>query len=255
VLSASLLEEVIAPFDPHLFPTHVQAGTLMHVVLSLADRHYAETLTFSGIRPPLGRLPAETIALELTMNAPAPTERLERFRHYMTLLARMEIGPGNLRHVDASGVVNATLANAHRQWDQFRGTNDAELAAWLRRMLACNLADEFRRIHRQKRDVGRERSLEAELDQTCTRLEDWLVALQTSPSARAVRSEQLMRLAWALGELPEDQRNAVELHHLHGCPISELAELLGRTKPSVAGLLRRGLERLRELLHEGESES
>ena len=187
--------------------------------------------------------------------AHVPAERLERFRHYLTLLARMEIGPGNLHRVDASGIVNATLFTAHQQWDRFRGTNDAELAAWLRRMLACNLADAFRGIHRKKRDAGREQSLEAALDQSCTRLEDWLIALQTSPSAQAIRSEQLMRLAWALGELPEDQRTAVELHHLQGCSISELAELLDRTRPSVAGLLRRGLERLRELLHEAESES
>lgn len=187
------------------------------------------------------------------MNSQEPSERLERFRHYLTLLARMQIGPGNLRHLDASGIVNATLFTANQQWSQFRGTNDAELAAWLRRMLACNLADEFRRIRRQKRDVSRERSLEVSLDESSTHLEDWLVALQTSPSAKLVKSEQLMRLAWALGELPDDQRNAIELHHLHGCPISELAELLHRSGPSVAGLLRRGLERLRELLAESEA--
>ena len=104
-----------------------------------------------------------------------------------------------------------------------------------------------------RRDIGKERPLEVDLDQSCTRLEDWLVAIQTSPSAKVVQSEQLMRLAWALGELPDEQRNAVELHHLHGYPISELADLLGRTRPSVAGLLRRGLKRLRELLHEQES--
>ncbi len=188
------------------------------------------------------------------MTAHSPTDRLERFRHYLTLLARMEVGPGNLCYIDASGLVNETLFNAQQQWDQFRGTNDAELAAWLRRMLACNLADEFRRIHRKKRDVSRERSLEVSLDQSCTRLEDWLVALQTSPSAKVAKNEQLMRLAWALGELPDDQRNAIELHHLHGYPISELAELLDRSKPSVAGLLRRGLERLRELLQERETD-
>ena len=227
----------------------------MHNRIPAAEQAYAQRLTVSWSHPPTEDPSAETAAWGSVMSTNAPTERLERFRHYLTLLARMEIGPGNRRHVDASGIVNATLATAHRQWNQFRGTNDAELAAWLRRMLACNLADEFRRIHRKKRDVSRERSLEAALDQSCTRLEDWLIALQTSPSARVVKSEQLMRLAWALGELPEDQRNAVELHHLHGCPISELAELLDRSKPSVAGLLRRGLERLRELLHEEESQT
>lgn len=195
----------------------------------------------------------DRIALDFTMSALPPIERLERFRHYLTLLARMQVGARNLHKVDASGIVNATIFAAHEQWTQFRGSNDAELAAWLRRMLACNLADAFRALHREKRDIQRERSLEFALDHSCTRLEDWLVALQTSPSAKVVQSERLMRLAWALGELPDDQRNVVELHHLHGCPISELVELLGRSQASVAGLLRRGLKRLRELLDEQES--
>lgn len=188
----------------------------------------------------------------MASHAPSP-ERLERFRHYLTLLARMQIGARYRRRLDPSDVVNATLFAAHQKGDQFQGSNDAELAAWLRRILANNLADAFRGLHRDRRDIDREHSLDQDLNESCTRLEDWLVAMQTSPSAKVVRSEQLMRLAWALGELPDDQREAVELHHLHGCPISELAELMGRTSPSVAGLLRRGLKRLRELLEEQES--
>ncbi|QDU39610.1 ECF RNA polymerase sigma factor SigH [Maioricimonas rarisocia] len=181
---------------------------------------------------------------------PPTPERLERFRHYLTLLARMQIGDRHRRKLDPSDVVNDTLFAAYQKRDQFRGVNDAELAAWLRRILANNLADAFRGLHRERRDIDRERALSADLDDSCTRLEDWLIAMQTSPSGRAVRSEQLMRLAWALGELPEDQREAIELHHIHGCPISELAQRMERTSPSVAGLLRRGLKRLRELLQE-----
>jgi RNA polymerase sigma-70 factor (ECF subfamily) len=185
------------------------------------------------------------------MRPTAPTpERLERHRHYLTVLARMQIGARHRRKLDASEIVNITLFAAHQKRDQFRGGNDAELAAWLRQILANNLADAFRALHRDRRDIDREQSLEAALDQSDSRLANWLIAMQTSPSAKVVRSEQLMRLAWALGELPEDQREAVELHHLHGCPISELARVMGRSSPSVAGLLRRGLKRLRELLEE-----
>ena len=52
--------------------------------------------------------------------------------------------------------------------------------------------------------------------------------------------------------LPEDQRRAVELHHLQALPSAEVAELLGRSEASVAGLLRRGLKRLREVMREYE---
>jgi RNA polymerase sigma-70 factor (ECF subfamily) len=42
----------------------------------------------------------------------------------------------------------------------------------------------------------------------------WLTAEQ-SPSRRAERNEQLLRLAEALEAVPEAQREAVTLHHLH----------------------------------------
>jgi RNA polymerase sigma-70 factor (ECF subfamily) len=225
----------------------------MDQLLALTVDPQQNTASYRDVHSGSDAPTADGMALGSTMNTLPPIERLERFRHYLTLLARMQVGARHLHKVDASDIVNATIFAAHEQWDQFRGANDAELAAWLRRMLACNLADAFRALHRAKREVQREHSLEVALDQSCTRLEDWLVALQTSPSAKVVQSEQLMRLAWALGELPDDQRSVVELHHLHGCPISELVELLGRSQASVAGLLRRGLKRLRELLDEQES--
>lgn len=123
----------------------------------------------------------------------------------------------------------------------------------MRRMLSCNIADAFRALGAQKRDVALERSLDVPLDGTCSRLEVWLEAVQTSPSGKACRNEQLIRLAWAMGELPDVQREAVELHHLHGLTLAETAQAMDRTAPSVMGLLRRGLQRLRELLEVSDS--
>ena len=187
---------------------------------------------------------------------PAQGARLERFRHYLALLARMQVGERYRAKLDASDLVQQTLLEAHEQWDQFRGSTDAELGAWLRQMLSCNLADAFRALGRAKRDVQRERSLDEALDASCSRLEVWLAAVQTSPSAKAVKNEQLFSLAWALDQLPAAQRTAVELHHLHGWTLTQVAGELDRSQSAVAGLLRRGLSKLRELLEESnETES
>ena len=55
------------------------------------------------------------------------SDRLEQFRHYLTLLARMQIGARHRRRLDASDVVNATLFAAYQNREQFRGANDAEI--------------------------------------------------------------------------------------------------------------------------------
>jgi RNA polymerase sigma-70 factor (ECF subfamily) len=177
---------------------------------------------------------------------------VERFRSYLLLLARARLRGLPDARISASDVVQQTLLDAHRQRQQFRGEAPPEMAAWLRRILACNLADALRALHRGKRDVDRERSLEAELAESSARLASWLAADQSSPSQQAVRNEQELRLANALAVLPDAQREAIVLHYWQGCSLAETAEQLGRSPAAVAGLLHRGLKALRGLLNEPE---
>jgi RNA polymerase sigma-70 factor, ECF subfamily len=175
---------------------------------------------------------------------------LERFRDYLSLLARLQTNLRFQGKVDLSGVVQHTLLEAYQARAQFADFNEGQRAAWLRNALANNLADEIRKVSAGKRDLGRERSLEAALEQSASRVELLLAADQSSPSQRVQRDEQTLRLAQALKQLPEAQRRAVELHHLQGLSLLEVAAELQSTKPAVAGLLHRGLKKLRELLDE-----
>jgi RNA polymerase sigma-70 factor (ECF subfamily) len=173
---------------------------------------------------------------------------LERFRQYLVVLARAQLGARARGKVDASDVVQQTLLEAHRKRDQFRGDSPGQLLAWLRRLLACTLADTLRTLGRARRDAARERSLEAALDQSAERLATWLAAEQSSPSEQADRNEQLARLAEALATLPEPQREALVLRHGHGWSVADISRHLGRSPLAVAGLLKRGCRQLRELL-------
>jgi RNA polymerase sigma-70 factor (ECF subfamily) len=178
------------------------------------------------------------------------------YRDYLRLLARLQLGPHLQAKLDASDVVQQAILEAHASRAQFRGTTEAEWLAWLRAILANALAAAARRFNTRAREASRERSLEADLELSSSRLEGLLAADQTSPSERAVRCEELLRLAAALARLPEDQRRVVELRHLQGLPVAEVAEQMGRTRPAVVGLLFRGLKKLRELLREqGEGEA
>ncbi|HEV3262333.1 MAG TPA: sigma-70 family RNA polymerase sigma factor, partial [Gemmataceae bacterium] len=113
-----------------------------------------------------------------------------------------------------------------------------------------NLANAVRDLERAKRDVRREQSLEAAIEESSARLEAWLVADQLSPSGHAERNERLLRLAEALDQLPTDQQEAVVLHHLQQQSLSEVARHFGRSPAAVAGLLHRGLKKLQELLQD-----
>jgi RNA polymerase sigma-70 factor (ECF subfamily) len=176
--------------------------------------------------------------------------RLERYRAYLRLLARLQLGPRLQARVDPSDLAQQTLVQAYQALGQFRGAGDAELGAWLRQILARNLAHAVRDHGRDKRDVGRERSLEAALDRSSSRLEGWLAASGPSPSEHAVRNEQALVLAEALAQLPEAQRDAIILEHWHGWSLQEIGDHLGRSRTAVAGLIKRGIKQLRTLLQE-----
>jgi RNA polymerase sigma-70 factor (ECF subfamily) len=183
-------------------------------------------------------------------DAAVPDWSVERFRDYLRLLARLQLDERLRGKLDPSDVVQEALLKAHQAQAQCRGQTDAERAAWLRQVLANTLADAARRyLGADKRNVEVERSLQ----ESSARLERLLAADQSSPEEQAQRHEQLALLAEGLAALPDDQRQAVELRHLQGVAVGEVARRMGRTRAAVAGLLRRGLDALRQRLTDQET--
>ena len=135
---------------------------------------------------------------------------------------------------DADDVVQIAVERALLRLDQWR--SDARLDSWLFKILRNAWIDEVRARARQAKILLPEEAGEQIGEATMEReIERW--------SAEA-----------ALTRLPEDQRLAIELHHLKGCTVAEAAEQMKRTKNAVVGLLFRGMKRLRQLLQEHSSE-
>lgn len=188
----------------------------------------------------------------MVRNGEVRPEDLERYRLFLHLRARRQLEPRLQGKLDAADLVQETLLQAHEKLGQFRGRTEAELAAWLRTILQNTLAMTARQFQTGARDVARERSLQIGLEESAGRRKARLSYARSTPDEHALRREQSLRLANALGKLPPDQRRAIELHHLEGQSVAEVADQMHKTKDAVVGLLFRGLKKLRLLLAERE---
>ena len=181
--------------------------------------------------------------------AGALDQLLESFRNYLRLLARTGIAASLRGKADPSDLVQEALLKAHRHFAQFRGRSEAELAGWLRQILANSLADLVRRYQAtEARQVGRERSLEELLNASSAAMGRLLVGGGPSPSESAERREMGVVLADALSELGHDHREVLVLRSLEEREWEEVARRMGRSEGAVRMLWARALKQLRPLI-------
>lgn len=175
---------------------------------------------------------------------------LDAFRPYLTVLARGQIPVSMQARLDASDIVQETLLEAYRKRDQFQGGQEArQLAGWLRQLLSCNLIDAFRTQRRDQRDVRREQMLPHSVDESAMGLDALLIANDSSPSEAVDKRFRALEVARAIEQLPDQQRDAIMLRYFQKTTLEEIANHMQKSKPAVAGLLKRGLATLRERLN------
>jgi RNA polymerase sigma-70 factor, ECF subfamily len=176
---------------------------------------------------------------------------LESVRPYLTLLARSQLGQRLQVKAEPADVVQETFIEALRDFSSFRGETPASFLAWLRTVLARNLANLVRHYQgTQKRDIRLEQQLSVALDHSSSHLEAALATPQSTPSEQAARAELTLKVANTLAQLPEDYRDVLVFRHLEELTFPQLAQRMGRTVDSVEKLWVRGLARLRQMLGE-----
>jgi RNA polymerase sigma-70 factor (ECF subfamily) len=154
----------------------------------------------------------QLIALARQGDESARGSLLEMYRHYLGLLARLEIGQRLQTKVDMSDLVQETFLEAHRNFGHFRGATEAEFVAWLRAILAAKIANLMRRyIGTKGRDIRREQSLEINLSRSSEMLGQAVFTTESTPSQQFAKREQGALLADALATLPADYREVIIL--------------------------------------------
>lgn len=170
---------------------------------------------------------------------------LEDYRAYLTVLAQRYLDSRLKGRLDPADIVQVTFMEAQRDLAAFRGHKIEELLGWLRNILRNNVSTAHQNhLYTQKRSAGREISgspTDSQLGVT-----ELLPAETTSPSQRVMRDEAAVYLANCLKELPETQREALRLRYVEGYALKAISESMGKSELAVAGLLKRGLQSLRE---------
>ena len=171
---------------------------------------------------------------------------LAAYRNYLRLLAATWIDRSLRAKADPSDVVQDTLLRAHQHFADFRGRTEAELVAWLRKILARTLAVLTRRYrHVEARRISRERSLDHALDRSSLALGSLLAAAGSSPSAALQRRERSVILADALADLSDDHRRVIVLRNLEERAWPEIAARLDRSPDAARLLWIRALKQLK----------
>lgn len=179
-------------------------------------------------------------------------ELLSVYRGYLLSIAVARLDPRLRARCNPSDVVQETLLEAYRDFHQFRGGQEREFLAWIRQILANNLARMIElHLLTDKRDMRREMQIERLSPGSGSRLENreyWFTDGEPSPSSILQRQEDFTTLLDRLGKLPSHYRDVLMLRHIEDLPFEQVALRLGKSVGAVRMIWLRALETLREKL-------
>jgi RNA polymerase sigma-70 factor (ECF subfamily) len=151
--------------------------------------------------------------------------------------------------LDASDVVQESLAEAAAQLDRYLQDRPLPFYPWLRRLAQRRLIDLHRRhVRARRRTVTREEGVCGLPDRSAWTLAQRLFSRCSSPSAPLRRQERRDRVRTALAALPEKDREVLVLRVLEGLSTRETAAVLALSEVAVRARQVRALERLKTLL-------
>ena len=177
-------------------------------------------------------------------NRDAACELLYKQTPWVLKQAERMMLPESQKRCDAEDIVQDLFLLLYPKVSEFRGSTLAEFRAWVKSSLKNKVREQIRRDHSQKRDVSRERTKSATASCLLANHPDRC----RTPSRIVAQQEQLELLKQALSELPPRQASALELKLLKGLTEKEIADQLGEPSNAVKGLLKRGMDKLKQKL-------
>lgn len=172
---------------------------------------------------------------------------LENYRPYLLVLAQRYLDPRLQGRLDPADVVQVTFLEAQRDLDSFRGEDISSMLAWLRNILRNNINSMHQHhLTTKKRSARMEIGFHHSASDSQPGIGELIPAETTSPSQRAMKDEAVVELAESMLRLPPMQQEALRLRYMEGWSLKQIADKMQKSEMAVAGLLKRGLQGLRE---------
>jgi len=189
-------------------------------------------------------------------DAAARDRLFELCRNYVGVIARAQVESWMRAKVDASDLVQQTLLEAHRGFDNFTGSTDAEWLAWLKQILGNNTRDFVRHYRTAKRQTGLEvqpRASERASESVSDPLAGLAASSLSTPSQLLMAHEQELALANAISQLSDDYQTVLQLRSLQRLPFEDVAERMQRSRQATQMLWMRAIQKLESLLNAPDS--
>ncbi len=185
---------------------------------------------------------------------PPQAATLESWRSYLLLLAQVHLRKAMNAKIEPSDIVQQTLLEAYQRRSELPEAADA-LCAWLRTALDNNIRDQQRHWLRAKRDIRREQQAIPDLSKTqrapgaAGRFAD-RVSQPTNAKNRS--ASRLGQRSMGTARTPTRSDRTASLSRP---AVSHAAQEMGTSEAAVAGLLHRGVQKLRTILIANHPES
>lgn len=193
---------------------------------------------------------ANWLALARQGDESARNQLFAACRSYVAVIARVQLHRRLQAKVDPSDLVQQSLLEAHRGFDDFRGQTPQDWLAWLKHVVQHNAVDADKHYRgAARRDLRREHN-PTPVDGSASRAPWSPVDPSPSPSQFVLQSERELGLAAAIERLPDDYRQVILLRNVERLPFDEVARRMDRTRGACQMLWARAVEQLRSILQE-----
>ncbi len=160
----------------------------------------------------------------------------QRYGDRLHALIRLRLGPDLRRRLESRDILQATLLKAFVGIERFDGSGSRSLMAWLGTIAQAEICDQADFYGRQKRDTGRDTSLDAKVERVAEQ-----VRTEASRLQLVADSECLEQAIEALGKA---HREVILLRSFEELSFREVGERLDKSPDAARMLFARAMAAL-----------